>query len=87
MHLVDFDKLPKLEEIQDVPLDDPMKVFKVGEKATIIHMPEKGKHLLNEIVTVIPMGGHGIDDDDICVRTDTGMMMFLKESQLRKISG
>jgi len=63
-----------------------MKLFKVGDKAKIIHMPEKGKHLLNEIVTVIPIGGFGIEEDDICVRTDTGMMLFLKENQLTKIS-
>lgn len=64
-----------------------MKIFKVGEKARIIHMPEKGKHLLNEVVMVIPIGGFGIEEDDICVTTDTGMMLFLKESQLIKISG
>ena len=63
-----------------------MKVFKVGEIARIIHMPEKGKHLLNEVVTVIPMGGFGIEEDHICVTTDTGMMLLLKESQLTKIS-
>ncbi|OHB97678.1 MAG: hypothetical protein A2W74_09860 [Planctomycetes bacterium RIFCSPLOWO2_12_38_17] len=62
-----------------------MKVFKVGEKAKIIDMPEKGKYLLNEVVTVTPIGGFGIEEDDICVKTDTGIMLFLKETQLKKI--
>lgn len=61
-----------------------MKLFKVGEKAKIIHMPEKGKHFLNEAVTVIPIGGFGLEEDDICVRTEAGMMLMLKESQLKK---
>jgi len=60
-------------------------MFKVGDKARIIDMPKKGKHLLNEEVTVIPMGGLGIETDDVCVKTDTGMMLYLKESQLKKV--
>ncbi|HHT9104502.1 MAG TPA: hypothetical protein ACFYD7_01360 [Candidatus Wujingus californicus] len=62
-----------------------MKVFKVGEKAKIIGMPEKGKHLIDEVVTVTPIGGFGIEEDDICVKIDTGMMLLLKETQLKKI--
>ncbi|MBM4055650.1 MAG: hypothetical protein FJ264_13515 [Planctomycetes bacterium] len=62
-----------------------MKMFKVGDKAKIIDMSEKGKHLLGEVVTVIPIGGFGIEENDICVKVDTGMILHLKEHQLRKI--
>jgi hypothetical protein len=63
-----------------------MQQFKVGDKAKIVHMPDKGKHLLHEVVRVIPIGGFGVEEDDVCVVTETGMMLFLKESQLTKLS-
>jgi peptide deformylase len=42
MHLVDLDQMPKLEEIQDVPLDDPMKVFKVCQEMEVVCDRENG---------------------------------------------
>lgn len=42
MHLVDLDQLPKLEDIQDVPLDDPMKVFKVCQEMEVVCDRENG---------------------------------------------
>lgn len=47
-------------------------------------MSEKDIHLIDEFVTVIPIGGFRIKEDDICVKTDTDMMLFLKETQLKK---
>lgn len=42
MNLVDFDKLPKLEDIQDVPLEDPLKVFKVCQQMETVCDRENG---------------------------------------------
>ena len=42
MNLVDFDKLPKVEEIQDVPLEDPLKVFKVCQEMEVVCDRENG---------------------------------------------
>lgn len=42
MQLVDFDKLPKREEIQDVPLDDPLKVFKICQEMEQVCEREQG---------------------------------------------
>ena len=63
-----------------------MKAFKIGDKAIIVSMPEKGKSLVNETVTVIKLGGLGTEEDFVPVRTDTGTMLLLKENQLKKIS-
>jgi len=62
-----------------------MKLFKVGDKARIISVPDKEKHWLNEVVTVGTIGGFGYEEDDVCVISDTKMMLYLKESQLEKI--
>ena len=62
-----------------------MKIFKVGDKAQIIDVTEKGRHLLNKQVTVIQEEGFGIEIDDVCVRTDSGSVLRLKEHQLAKI--
>ncbi len=62
-----------------------MKVFKVGDKPRIISVPEKEKHWINKVVTVVAMDGFGYEEDDICVRTDTGQMLNLKEHQLKKV--
>jgi len=61
-----------------------MKLFKVGDKARIISVPEKDKHWLNEVVTVVETGGFP-EDDDIMAMTATKQMLPLKESQLTKI--
>lgn len=42
LDLVDLDKMPKLEDIQDVPLDDPMKVFKVCQEMEVVCDRENG---------------------------------------------
>jgi len=62
-----------------------MKIFKVGDKAKIIDVTEKGRHLLNKQVTVIQEEGFGIEIDDVCVRTESGSVLRLKEHQLAKI--
>ena len=64
-----------------------MKLFKNGDKAKIIQAPENAKSFLNEIVTIISIGGVGLADDDVCVKTGTGVMLALKEHQLQKIEG
>lgn len=56
-----------------------MKIFKAGDKARIIDMPEEDKHLIGEEVTVIPAGGFGIETDDVCVRTVTGRKCCISE--------
>lgn len=63
-----------------------MKEFKAGDKARIVEMPEKGKHLINEIVTIIPIDGFGYEDDDVIAVLEDCTMLFLKEHQLAKIS-
>jgi hypothetical protein len=62
-----------------------MKLFKVGDRARIICVPDKYNDLLNEVVTVVPIGGIGYEEDDICVILDSKMMLYLKESQLTKV--
>ena len=42
MQLVDFDKLPKAEEIQDVPFDDPMKVYRICQEMEQVCENERG---------------------------------------------
>lgn len=42
MKLVDLDQLPKLEDIQDVPLDDPMKVYKICQQMEVVCDHENG---------------------------------------------
>lgn len=59
-----------------------MRAFKVGQKARIIDMPTKGIYLVGEVVTILPIGGFGIEDDDVVVATEAGTMLFLKEHQL-----
>lgn len=64
-----------------------MRKFRVGDKAKITHMPNKGSHLVNKVVIVIPIGGIGYEDDDVCVKLeDGGQMFFVKENQLQMIS-
>lgn len=64
-----------------------MRTFKVGQKARVIDMPAKGIYLLGEVVTILPIGGFGIEDDDVVVATESGTMLFLKEHQLAKLEG
>ncbi len=62
-----------------------MKKFKVGDKAIIIDMPEKGRHLIGKVVTIIPMGGFGYKKDDVAVMLlEDHRMLLLKEHQLEK---
>lgn len=42
MRLVEVEQLPRLEEIQDVPTDDPMKVFKVCQEMEALCEQEEG---------------------------------------------
>lgn len=64
-----------------------MKKFKIGDKAKIIQIPTKGSHLVNKVVTVVPIGGFGYEEDDVCVKLeDDGTIFFVKEHQLQKIS-
>ena len=42
MKLVELEDLPKLEDIQDVPLDDPMKVYKLCQEMEAICERENG---------------------------------------------
>ena len=64
-----------------------MKKFKVGGKAKIIHMPDRGSHLINKVVRIVPIGGLGYEDDDLCVKLEeNGEMIFVKEDQLQTIS-
>jgi peptide deformylase len=42
MELVEFDKLPKLEDIQEIALDDPIKIFKICQEMEIICNKENG---------------------------------------------
>ena len=62
-----------------------MEIFKVGDKARIVDMPDKDKGLVGEEVTIVPAGGFGVETDDMCVRTGTGMMLYVNKSQLRRI--
>lgn len=62
-----------------------MRAFKVGQKARIVDMPAKGIHLIGEVVTILPIGGFGIEDDDVVVATEAGTMLFLKEHQLARL--
>jgi hypothetical protein len=62
-----------------------MKEFKAGDKAIIVEMPEKGKHLKGEVVTIIPIGGFGYEDDDAVAVLENCTMLYLKEHQLRRI--
>jgi len=63
-----------------------MREFKVGDKARIVEMPEKGRHLIGEVVTIIPIGGFVPEDDDVGVRLENGeQLYYLKEHQLEKI--
>ena len=61
-----------------------MKKFTVGDRAKIIDMPEKGRHLIGKVVTIIPMGGFS-EKDDVAVMLDRRMLLLLKEHQLEKI--
>ena len=61
-----------------------MKKFKVGDRSKIIDMPEKGRHLIGKVVTIIPMGGFSYEKDDVAVMLDRRMLL-LKEHQLEKI--
>ncbi len=62
-----------------------MKKFKVGDKAIIIDIPEKGRHLIGKVVTIIPMGGFSYEKDDVAVMLEDRRMLLLKEHQLEKI--
>jgi peptide deformylase len=42
MHLVDFDKLPKREDIKDVPLDNPLEIFKICQEMEQVCERENG---------------------------------------------
>lgn len=63
-----------------------MKEFKAGDKARIVDMPKKGRHLIGEVVTIIPIGGFGYEDDDVVAVLENRSMLFLKEHQLERIS-
>ncbi len=62
-----------------------MRAFKIGQKARVIDMPAKGIYLIGEVVTVLPIGSFGIEDDDVVVATEARTMLFLKEHQLTKL--
>lgn len=62
-----------------------MRAFKVGQKAKVVELPVKGTHLIGEAVTILPVGGFGVEDDDVVVATEAGTMLFLKERQLAKL--
>lgn len=62
-----------------------MRTFKVGQKARVIDMPAKGIYLIGEVVSILPIGGFGIEDDDVVVATEAGTMLFLKEHQLARL--
>ena len=63
-----------------------MKDFKAGDKARIVEMPDRGKHLISEIATITPIGGFDYEDDDVVVVLENCTLLFLKEHQLEKIS-
>lgn len=62
-----------------------MKEFEAGDKARIVEMPEKGRHLIGEVVIITPIGGFDYEDDHVVAVLENGFMLFLKEHQLEKI--
>lgn len=62
-----------------------MKEFKPGDKARIVEMPEKGRHLIGKVVTIGRIGGFGYENDDVAVKLENGDHLLLKEHQLEKI--
>ena len=62
-----------------------MEKFQVGDTARILDAPQKEKHLINEVVKVISVGGNGLAGDAVGVRLEDGTMLILKEHQLKRI--
>jgi hypothetical protein len=60
-------------------------MLKEGDTAKIIEMPERGAHLLGQVVRIAKHGGLGIDPDDVMVTTRDGSMLFVKRYQLALI--
>lgn len=71
MQLVDFDKLPKAEDIQDVPLDDPMKIFKICQEMEQVCEREKGIGL-SAVQVGIPLKLFIIKSDGSCPFIEKG---------------
>jgi hypothetical protein len=61
-----------------------MHSWKMGDRARIVLMPERGKHLVGQIVTVGRIGGFGIEPDDVAVRGPGGML-FVSADQLAPV--
>ena len=63
-----------------------MITFQVGDTARIIEMPEEGRHLINKIVTICPIGGYGWAEDEVCAQLEEGGgFISLKEHPIVKI--
>ena len=62
-----------------------MNTFQIGDKVRIIDPPAEGQHLTNKIGTICPIGGHGYEDDDVCMKLEEGgSLILIKEDQLAR---
>jgi len=71
MELVEFDKLPKLEDIQDVPLDNLAKIFKICQEMEALCERENGIGL-SAVQVGIPLKLFIIKSDGSCPLIDKG---------------
>ena len=59
-----------------------MMVFKVGDKARLAHMPPAEACHVGKLVTVLPLRGGFVFDDDALVETEDGTRFMVTEDQL-----
>jgi len=53
-------------------------VFKVGDKARLVHMPPAGACHVGKLVTILPLGGF-VFDDDAFLETEDGARFMVTE--------
>lgn len=51
-----------------------MNPWKPGDRARIAFMPERGRHLIGQTVTVVPTGGFDLGPNDVAVRATSGLL-------------
>lgn len=94
MQLVDFDKLPKAEDILDVPLDDPMKVFKICQQMEMVCERENGIGL-SAVQVGIPWKLFIVKGDGTCPIIEKGKYAYFvnthytvtEENQILSLEG
>ncbi len=62
-----------------------MREFEVNDFVVVVEAPERASQILGSLGFLINIGGIGVEEDDVAVKDmNTGQLMALKESQIRK---